>query len=266
MPGPSWSSASTVAAAASSRWMNEETPPPSSTIGNWHLHDQGGLADSGWTLDDEQAPGPGRGPDQRLDRRQLALALEKRWLSRQRLSVRLCAGVFLRGVHGSSSAEQSTSRPVRRRFRPDVAAPMHSRAPAAPPRRLRRVTVHRLSRSDARRIAVRVHRDGRVAGRGELRDWQRAHRDWLAANDACRRDILHRLDVSGPLTSRELPDTCAVPCSTGWTNNRNVTRLLDVIVAARRGRRSPGARAAIGCGISRRGCIPMTRSSPGRKR
>ena len=36
---------------------------------------------------------------------------------------------------------------------------------------------------------------------------------------------------SGPLPSRELPDTCEVPWrSTGWTNNRNVTQLLELMV------------------------------------
>lgn len=69
-------------------------------------------------------------------------------------------------------------------------------------------------------------------GRGELRDWQKFRRDWVKANDACRLDILDRLEVSGPLTSRELPDTCAVPWeSTGWTNNQNVIKLLDLMVA-----------------------------------
>jgi uncharacterized protein YcaQ len=53
----------------------------------------------------------------------------------------------------------------------------------------------------------------------------------VEANDACRRDILARLAASGPLPSRELPDTCAVPWrSTGWTNNRNVTQLLELMV------------------------------------
>ena len=81
------------------------------------------------------------------------------------------------------------------------------------------------------------------AGRGELSGWRAAYRDWVRANDACRRDILDRLGSSGPLSSRELPDTCQVPWeSTGWTNNRNVIRLLDfmvlrgeVAVAGRRG-------------------------------
>jgi uncharacterized protein YcaQ len=68
-------------------------------------------------------------------------------------------------------------------------------------------------------------------GRGELRDWQQFRLDWVRANDACRRDILDRLTSSGPLPSRELPDTCQVPwASTGWTNNRNVTQLLELMV------------------------------------
>ena len=33
------------------------------------------------------------------------------------------------------------------------------------------------------------------------------------------------------MPSRELPDTCAVPwTSTGWTNNRNVTQMLEFMV------------------------------------
>jgi uncharacterized protein len=69
-------------------------------------------------------------------------------------------------------------------------------------------------------------------GRGELREWQESRRAWVKANDACRRDILRRLRSSGPLTSRELPDTCAVPwASTGWTNNQSVIKLLDFMVA-----------------------------------
>src|SRR5580692_451018 len=81
-------------------------------------------------------------------------------------------------------------------------------------------------------------------GAGELRDWQVFNREWVVANDECRRDILARLAVGGPLQSRELPDLCAKPWqSTGWTNNKNVTRLLEfmvsrgeVAVAGRKGR------------------------------
>jgi uncharacterized protein YcaQ len=69
-------------------------------------------------------------------------------------------------------------------------------------------------------------------GRGELRDWQEYLRDWVEANEGCRRDILYRLETSGPLPSRDLPDTCLLPWrSTGWTNNRNVSKLLDFLVA-----------------------------------
>src|SRR6185295_18984984 len=69
------------------------------------------------------------------------------------------------------------------------------------------------------------------AKRGELPGWRESIRDWVRANDACRRDILARLDAEGPLTSRELPDTCVRPWrSTGWTNNRNVAQLLEMMV------------------------------------
>ena len=66
--------------------------------------------------------------------------------------------------------------------------------------------------------------------RSELPAWRATVRDWVDANDACRRDILDRLERSGPLPSRELPDTCVVPWkSTGWTNNRNVTQMLEIL-------------------------------------
>jgi len=66
---------------------------------------------------------------------------------------------------------------------------------------------------------------------GELAGWRAFQRDWVRANDACRRDILDRLGSLGPLPSRDLPDTCRVPWrSTGWTNNRNVTQLLEFMV------------------------------------
>jgi uncharacterized protein len=80
-------------------------------------------------------------------------------------------------------------------------------------------------------------------GAGELSDWQVYKRDWVLANDRCRREILARLGA-GPLPSRDLPDVCDKPWeSTGWTNNKNVTRLLgfmvqrgEVAVAGRKGR------------------------------
>lgn len=65
-------------------------------------------------------------------------------------------------------------------------------------------------------------------GREPLRDWQAGLRDWVKANNSCREEILQWLRSEGPLPAREFPDTCAVPWrSTGWTNYRNVVRLLD---------------------------------------
>jgi uncharacterized protein YcaQ len=56
-------------------------------------------------------------------------------------------------------------------------------------------------------------------------------RDWLRDNDRFRRDILELLGSSGPLTSRDVPDTCVVPwASSGWTNNRNVTQMLEFLM------------------------------------
>lgn len=69
-------------------------------------------------------------------------------------------------------------------------------------------------------------------------------REWLQANDTFRRYVLDLLRDSGPLLSRDVPDRCQVPWpSSGWTNNRNVTQMLEflvargeVAVAGRRGR------------------------------
>jgi hypothetical protein len=69
-------------------------------------------------------------------------------------------------------------------------------------------------------------------------------RKWLRDNERARRDILELLERSGCLASRDIPDTCAVAwASTGWTNNRNVTMMLEfmqgrgeVAIAGRVGR------------------------------
>ncbi len=59
-------------------------------------------------------------------------------------------------------------------------------------------------------------------------DKQRA---WLRDNDRFRRDILDLLESSGPLSSRDIPDTCLLPWpSTGWTNNRNVMQMLEFLM------------------------------------
>jgi uncharacterized protein len=62
------------------------------------------------------------------------------------------------------------------------------------------------------------------------RSHERTHA-WIRDNDRFRRDILKLLGSSGPLTSRDIPDTCVVPwASTGWTNNRNVTQMLEFLM------------------------------------
>jgi uncharacterized protein YcaQ len=56
-------------------------------------------------------------------------------------------------------------------------------------------------------------------------------REWLAANDAFRRDVLARLRAEGPLHAGEVPDTAQVSWrSSGWTNNRNSMQLLEMLV------------------------------------
>ncbi|MBA2529931.1 MAG: winged helix-turn-helix domain-containing protein [Euzebyales bacterium] len=82
--------------------------------------------------------------------------------------------------------------------------------------------------------------------RADMAAWpsSEAPREWLRVNDRFRRDVLDLLAVSGPLLSRDIPDTCVEPWqSTGWTNNRNVTQMLEflmmrgeIAIAGRRGR------------------------------
>jgi len=70
------------------------------------------------------------------------------------------------------------------------------------------------------------------------------HARWLEANEPFRRDILARLEERGPLLSRDIPDTSVVPWpSSGWTNNRNVTKMLErlarvgeIAISGRKGR------------------------------
>jgi hypothetical protein len=68
-------------------------------------------------------------------------------------------------------------------------------------------------------------------GRPPLRDWQESLQGWVDANNGCRLDILARLRADGPLPARDLPDTCVVPWrSSGWTNDRNVMKMIDFLV------------------------------------
>jgi uncharacterized protein YcaQ len=53
---------------------------------------------------------------------------------------------------------------------------------------------------------------------------------WFAKNDSFRRDILALLEKQGPLLSRDIPDTSVEPWpSSGWTNNRTITKMLEVL-------------------------------------
>ena len=69
-------------------------------------------------------------------------------------------------------------------------------------------------------------------------------RAYLKTNDAFRRRILDRLREAGPLASREIPDEPeATWQSSGWTQERNVTQMLELLmwrgevaVSARRAR------------------------------
>jgi len=69
-----------------------------------------------------------------------------------------------------------------------------------------------------------------LAGAADWPSYERT-RAWIRDNDPFRRDILDLLGSSGPTTSRDIPDTCVVPwVSTGWTNNRNVTQMLESLM------------------------------------
>ncbi len=55
-------------------------------------------------------------------------------------------------------------------------------------------------------------------------------RKWMTVNEPFARGILDRIGAEGPLTSRQLPDEAVEPWpSSGWTNNRNVTQMLEFL-------------------------------------
>ena len=120
-------------------------------------------------------------------------------------------------------------------------------------------------------------------GAGELREWQEDRRDWVEANDACRRDILERLRADGPLPSQRAPRHLR-----GAVARRRVEQqpqrpdAARAHGAARRGRRGraagprpalgprraglprrPGARRRRGAADPRRAPAARARASPG---
>ncbi len=65
-----------------------------------------------------------------------------------------------------------------------------------------------------------------------MRTWadRAGTRGWMEANAPFARGILDRTGDSGPLTSRDIPDEAVVPWpSSGWTNDRNVTQMLECL-------------------------------------
>jgi uncharacterized protein YcaQ len=55
-------------------------------------------------------------------------------------------------------------------------------------------------------------------------------REWLEVNKRFRRGVLDRIDDLGPLTSADVPDESIAPWpSSGWTNNRSVPKMLDLM-------------------------------------
>ena len=65
-----------------------------------------------------------------------------------------------------------------------------------------------------------------------MRTWpdRSGARRWMTVNEPFARAILDRIGDEGPLTSRQLPDEAVEPWpSSGWTNNRNVTQMLECL-------------------------------------
>lgn len=65
-----------------------------------------------------------------------------------------------------------------------------------------------------------------------MRAWPpyRQHREWLEANTRFHHAVLAQLRAEGPLRGGEIPDTSQVSWkSTGWTNDRNVSQMLEFL-------------------------------------
>jgi uncharacterized protein YcaQ len=77
-----------------------------------------------------------------------------------------------------------------------------------------------------------IHRRQMITwGTGES-GWGRRAREWMSANHALRRHILAQLRRKGPLRSRDFDDRSVHSWgSSGWTNDRNVGRMLDFLWA-----------------------------------
>jgi uncharacterized protein len=71
-----------------------------------------------------------------------------------------------------------------------------------------------------------------VTGDGIPESWHLRIQSWMKRNNALRLHILKELRRKGPLASREIEDKSERPWrSAGWTNQRNVSRMLDFLLA-----------------------------------
>jgi uncharacterized protein YcaQ len=60
--------------------------------------------------------------------------------------------------------------------------------------------------------------------------WRERTREWIKANDKLKRHILTELKKRGPLRARDIEDVTDEPWhSSGWTNERNVGRMFDLL-------------------------------------
>lgn len=62
--------------------------------------------------------------------------------------------------------------------------------------------------------------------------WPRRVREWLKVNSSFRLYVLNELERNGPRLSRDLEDRAREPWrSTGWTESRNVSQMLEFLMA-----------------------------------
>ena len=66
---------------------------------------------------------------------------------------------------------------------------------------------------------------------GPWKEWHHRLSDWMAANEACRRDVLDTLRQEGPVPVSALPDTCVHPWrSSGWNDGKSTRMLVAQLV------------------------------------
>lgn len=109
---------------------------------------------------------------------------------------------------------------------------------------------HHMLARPAEDLALHRAEMARWPGPEPLKPWQESNREWVAANDTCRRDVLTLLRGDGPLPMSQIPDSCEVPWpSSGWNNDKNVKMLLAHMVergeVARSGRGGNGGREVL---------------------